>query len=251
MDWSAHAETIEDYLRPNSFPIGIKLYEDREDLPEKARVPRQKVNICQLITTARTYQWVVASTADRMLCVLGADCAGLLSTPKRVEDGELNLGAYQGTEEAAREMQASMPKLDEQYDAIMVGPLSRIPDDPDVIVVYGMPAQVLRLAHAALYHRGTRLECGTNADAGICATGIAQTLLDDQPTWDLPCMGDLRFGLAQDHEIFFAYPKSWAERIEEGLEQTHKGGIRYPIPRQLDWTPNMPPAFEITREDLE
>lgn len=251
MDWNEHSEILQKYLRLTGFPIGINLFENREDLPEVARIPKQRLNICQLSTIARTYGWTVASTADRMLCVLGADCAGLIDTPDRVKEGKLNLGAYQGTPKAAAHMQASMPKLDKQYDAIMVSSLSRIPLDPDVIVVYGLPAQVLRLAHAALYQEGGRLECGTNADAGICATAIAETILKQRPTWDLPCMGDLRFGLAQDHEILFAYPSSWADRIVEGLEKTHKGGIRYPIPRQLDWTPHMPPAFEIIDNDLK
>jgi hypothetical protein len=52
----------------------------------------------------------------------------------------------------------------------------------------------------------------------------------------LPCYGDRVFGQAQDDEMAFTIPNRKIEWIIEGLEGTHKGGIRYPIPRFLRYT---------------
>jgi hypothetical protein len=41
----------------------------------------------------------------------------------------------------------------------------------------------------------------------------------------------------------FSLPGSKMGELVEGLEGTHKGGIRYPIPSFLRYTPQYPPHY--------
>jgi hypothetical protein len=49
--------------------------------------------------------------------------------------------------------------------------------------------------------------------------------------------------VTQDYEMGFAIPWSKIGEIIEGLEGTHKGGIRYPIPSFLSYTGEFPTQY--------
>jgi len=49
--------------------------------------------------------------------------------------------------------------------------------------------------------------------------------------------------MAQDNEMAFAFPWSYAREIIEGLEGTHKGGTRYPVTVAMRETVTMPKSY--------
>jgi hypothetical protein len=50
--------------------------------------------------------------------------------------------------------------------------------------------------------------------------------------------------MAQDTEMVFAFPWEYADEILAGLEGTHKGGLRYPIPVAMRGTVTMPKRYQ-------
>lgn len=44
--------------------------------------------------------------------------------------------------------------------------------------------------------------------------------------------------------MMFSIPKSKLELVVDGLETTHKAGLRYPIPKYMNYTPGFQSAFE-------
>ena len=69
-----------------------------------------------------------------------------------------------------------------------------------------------------------------------------------QPQVILPCSGDRIFGQTQDHEMAFAIPWARMPEIIEGLEGTHRGGIRYPITQFMEYEAKLPPRYmEVNR----
>jgi hypothetical protein len=64
----------------------------------------------------------------------------------------------------------------------------------------------------------------------------------------LPCYGDRIFGQTEDHEMAFALPWGKAAELIEGLEGTHKGGVRYPIPSFLRYSGEFPPSYQKLEE---
>jgi uncharacterized protein (DUF169 family) len=234
MDWKKYVEDLNTYIRPNSFPIGINLVKHLKDLPQGARKRRFKINVCQLGGFAR----------------LGACTCGLLPTPDRVIKGVLGEKVYQKDPKAAAAMQRALPKLRSVYRAVACYALGTVEGvDPDVIMVYVDSAQAMRLTQAALWHKGGSLQTPSVGDAGMCGIGIAYVMQTKGVAREIPCLGDRRFAAVQDHELFFSWHRNRAEEIIEGLEGTHKGGIRYPIPTALDEFP-MPPNYFVEVQDL-
>jgi uncharacterized protein (DUF169 family) len=251
MDWKKYVEDLNRYVRPNSFPIGINVVKRLSDLPPGARKRRFKMNVCQIGAFARFYGWTIYGEPQDMDCVLGACTCGLIPTPERVTKGVLGDKVYQQDLKAAAAMQKALPKLDPVYKAVVCYPLGAVGDgyDPDVIMVYVDSAQCMRLQQAALWHRGGSLLVPTCGDAGMCGIGIAYVMKTKGVAREVPCLGDRRFGMCRDHEIVFSWHRSRAEEMIEGLQGTHNGGIRYPVPTEMHES-QMPPNYFVEVQDL-
>jgi hypothetical protein len=50
--------------------------------------------------------------------------------------------------------------------------------------------------------------------------------------------------MTQDDEMAFMLHPSDMENLIDGLEKTHKAGIRYPITSFFDFEPTMPPSYQ-------
>jgi uncharacterized protein (DUF169 family) len=101
----------------------------------------------------------------------------------------------------------------------------------------------MRLVNAALFKRGGRIESTTGGRLD-CAEIVIQTMVTDAPKVILPCNGDRVFGMAQDTEMVFALPWNHVDDLLSGLEGTHKGGVRYPIPVAMRGTVTMPKKYQ-------
>jgi len=159
------------------------------------------------------------------------------------KEGNLCENMVTATKEAGAKTEAAVPKFEYgRYQAILIGPVGRANYKPDVILIYGDSAQVMRLVHAALYEKGGtltsnfmgRYDCA-DYTAGVLHSGKCQVIL--------PCNGDRVFGIAQDFEMAFAIPYPQIDKIIIGLQGTHKGGVRYPIPFFMNWEATFPPKY--------
>ena len=90
----------------------------------------------------------------------------------------------------------------------------------------------------------------SSGDAGVCSRGVAEVAISGEPTIEIPCLGDRRFALAQDHELLVGIPAAKLDQVAEALLATHKAGIRYPIPFQIPDACELPPTFITGEEDL-
>lgn len=228
------AEALDYYVRPQTFPVAVKLLKAIDDIPVDARRPSSglgfKSAVCQAIGMARRYGWEVALTGEDVSCPLALVVFGFAKPVSFYEEGRACAGVYTENLEAGRRTEAETPKLEyNQYKALVVSPMFKANTRPDLYLVYGNSAQVMRLVTAALYKRGGRIRSSTSARID-CADEIIQTLLSKDYQYVLPCYGDRIFGLTSDDEMVFTIPYERAGEIVEGLQGTHKNGIRYPIP---------------------
>jgi uncharacterized protein (DUF169 family) len=147
-------------------------------------------------------------------------------------------------------MQQQMPRLAPGVAGLLTYPLARPVDGftPDLVVLYVNSAQAMRLVQAFLYQQGGEFVMRSSGDAGVCSRAVAQVALTDEPAVEIPCLGDRRFAMTQDHELCVGIPASWLERTAVGLAATHKAGIRYPVPFQIPASCDLPPDY-ITRGD--
>jgi MtaA/CmuA family methyltransferase len=235
------------YIRPQTFPVAIRMLRPGEAIPEKARRPARdfkKLSMnCQVIDMARRYGWMIALTREDHICSLGIAALGFEKPTHLHSSGTLCEGMYTETKSAGQRSEAAVDKFAPgEYSTLLVAPLDRTTFEPHLVCIYANPAQVMRLTQAALWKRGGKL---TSSFGGRidCSEIIVTTMRTDQPQVILPCSGDRIFGQTQDHEMAFTIPWSQMEEVIEGLKGTHNGGIRYPITQFLEYEAKLPPKY--------
>ncbi len=242
------AAKIDEYVRPATFPVAVRFLRNGESPPPKARRPvddlGRHVTVCQGWAIARRYGWTTVLRAEDMKCPLGALVAGFAMPNKFYDEGNLCAGMYTADTQAGARTEAETEKFAPgEIDGIVFGPLARVEFEPEILIVYGNGAQVMRLVAAALYKRGGRIHSSFAARMD-CSDHLVVPLRTDEPQVILPCNGDRIFAGAQDEEMAYTTPWHKVGDLVEGLEGTQKGGVRYPIPSFLTYEPSMPRKYE-------
>ncbi len=248
MEAKALNEHIQRHIRPNTFPVGIKLIKDAADLPPKAKRPKQdmgvEITICQAVAFARRYGWVIAMNGEDLSCPIAQVAFGYEEALPYYTEGNLVCGMYTESQEAAVRTELDVPKLTKEESGYYVCfPLDRAPLAPDVVVVYGNSAQVMRLVAGMLYKRGGSLP-STFSSRADCADIVIKPLHTGEPQVIVPCYGDRVFAQTMDDEMAFSFLFSDADELVYGLEGTHRGGVRYPVPAFLRYQAEFPKTYQ-------
>jgi len=249
------AERLDRYVRPDTFPLAIRMLKEGEAPPPKARTPGRdlgvEVAVCQSYAIARRYGWTLVVSREDINCPLTKIAYGFDPPTPSYLSGELCEGMYNATNEAGARTEAEVPKFPAgTYRSIVAGPLARADYEPDVVLAYGNSAQVMLLLAASLHRSGGYLTCHFSPRID-CSESVVRTMLTAQPQVILPCYGDRVVGQAQDHEMAFSFPWPRAADIGDALEALHKGGVRYPIPAFLRYQPGFPPKYQRLDEELK
>ena len=249
-DWSGQAKKLNTFIRPQTFPLGVKMVKSPEDFPEKTRRPLKdmgfKSTICVAIAMTRKYGWTVGITEEDNMCPVASLLYGWSDTENQDEANLFNfLKAmnYGIDDEAIRGMLESAKafRLEKgRFSGIVLSPLELGRIEPDIVMVFCNSAQMMRLVHAATRANGIALTSTFSGRFGACNEGVLQTLKTRQAQVVLPGDGDRVWGMVQDDEWIFTFPGRMLDQIIEGLEATHRAGVRYPIPVDLRHEPNFP-----------
>jgi uncharacterized protein (DUF169 family) len=239
---------IEKYVRPDTFPLAIRKMQLGEFPPEKVKRPKQDLDltfsICQGITMARRYGWALAMGKEDLSCPIAQIAFGFEDELDYYTKGNLTDGMYTKTCDLGQKTEAAIAKFTkDEAGTILIAPLSRTSFTPNVILIYGNSAQVMRMVAAALYHSGGEISSTFTARAD-CSDIIIKTIQKDKPQVILPCYGDRVFGQTHDHEMAFTIPYSMIDEFIGGLIGTHKGGVRYPVPTYLNYESKYPATYE-------
>ncbi len=240
-------EALDKYVRLTHFPTAVKMVKQGEPLPDKVRRPSkdfgEQIAICQGFAFARRYGWTLAIGREDISCPLAKIVWGFEPMLDYYLNGMTCAGMYTETPAAGAVSEAQVARFEHgQYGYVVAAPLHRADFEPDVVVVYGNSAQVMRLVVAALYKRGGRIH-SSFAGRIDCADEVIETMQKDDYQVVLPCNGDRIFAQTQDDEMAFTIPASKIDELVEGLEQTQKNGIRYPIPSWLRYTGQFPEKY--------
>ena len=238
--WRAAGSSLEELLRPHTYPVAVKLARDESEFPEKTRRPEQKIAVCQALTLCRRFGWTVGMTGEDSGCPAASLNYGW-SSHKEKEDLMIQffLGAgYVADEAAAKTLIDSMDQLNPGVcSGVVVSPLTRTKIIPDVIMVYGNSAQIMRLIQGATYKEGKKLKTEVLGLLASCTGGIIHSFNTGECQLAIPGTGDRAFAVTYDDELIFAIPAAKAEQVVSGMRQQRI--VKYPIPTPLQ----MPPPF--------
>ncbi len=240
-------QALNTYIRPLTFPVAIKMLKSEEIIPEKTRRPleqmKKKVAICQGIGMARKLGWAIAMGKEDMQCSLGAAPFGFFKNIDFYNAGNLAAGMFTASKEAGKREEDLIDRFDYGvYSHILVAPLNRAAFEPDLLMIYGNPAQIMRLIQGALYNEGGAVQSSSMGRLG-CAS-IITVVKNNDCRYLVPGNGDRIFGMTQDYEMAFMLPASKVGTVLDGLAATHKSGIRYPITSFFNFEGTFPPAYQ-------
>ncbi|MFZ5649986.1 MAG: DUF169 domain-containing protein [Bacillota bacterium] len=246
--WTGVIRKIEALLRLRTFPVGIKLLEDESMLASNkwARRPAGMTTLCQLITQVRTFDWTVGATADDFPPGMCAGIVGLADPPDQVRDGTFRSLVWCRTREDGKKCEDSIPRIPTgKYRAILLAPQVYSPFEPDIVLIYGNPAQMILVINALQFDNYERMQFFCTGESS-CSDAIAQCYLTGKPSLAIPCYGERRYGHAQDDEMVIGLPPSYVEKVERNLEDLYSRGVQYPVSymgAQCDPLPGMPPGY--------
>lgn len=231
MDLKQANEILNTYIKPQTFPLALRLCQSESELPERVTMPMRdlgyKITLCQGYGIARRFRWAVAVGREDQCCVGGASTMGFI--------------AERPNEELAKRLEAG------KYSHLLIAPTEIASFEPDLLLLYVNSAQAMRLAQSVARNEGETVSSITTG-AGDCGDIVARTTKAKQCQSIVPSGGDRVFGGTQDHELIFTIPWSKAEAVINGLEQTHRDGFRYPILSDLRHAPSLPPFLRMPED---
>jgi uncharacterized protein (DUF169 family) len=252
-DWTDLTKKLEQYLRLKTFPIAFKLLENEEDLSKNkwCRITEEKATLCQLITRVRCFDWTIGAKIDTFATPVCPYMLGLAEKPQMAKDGTYRAIKWFKKLEDSKKFEEQFPTIPfGKFKAVMMGPLVYNPFDPDLVIIYGNPAQMILIINALQYENYERLQFFCVGESS-CTDYIAQCFITKKPSLTIPCYGERRFGHAQDDEMVIAIPAATLEKLVKGLQFLYGRGIRYPIPFygcEVDPTPGLFEAYGGSRK---
>src|SRR5579871_1920283 len=146
-------EALGRYIRPDTFPLVIRMLAPGEPLPEGVKVPSESMGeqwiVCQSIGVSRRYGWSIAVGKDDVICPLSAIAFGFRKPNDAYLKGFAAVGMYCEDEAGATRLEAETWKFPPgTYDYVCIAPIARANFEPDAIAVYGNSAQVMRMVNA-------------------------------------------------------------------------------------------------------
>lgn len=227
------SDTLDAICRTATLPVAVKLARPEDSAPAKAKYPQKHIGhrlaICQGMSIARNLGWTMIFGPQDHGCPLARIFMGH-TQPEKFLQGHI-AEFYQQDSECMRKMEASYPRWPlDSYSEIWLSPISSCAFTPDLVVVYGFPAQVLALIQGANFGHGPGLTSVSSGRYG-CSAWIAGVLQNGECTYMVPGPGERVFAGTQDHEMSFAAPYAKFESLIEGLNYVRKkGSYRFPVP---------------------
>jgi uncharacterized protein (DUF169 family) len=253
-EWMKQGEKLRGFVNPATLPVAVKFLGDESEIPKKARRPLRDLKVkmapCQGSAMARRYGWTMAFAQEDVACAIAAHNYGW----ERLTDKEgaihfLTQMKYAVDEKAAEGVLDDFPRLNlDRMPIVAYSPLERTKVEPDVVLIYVNPAQMMRLIHGATQRTGKPLESRFSGRAASCSEGVIGAYNDQEYKVVVPGNGDRVWASCQDHEMVMAVPAGKLADLVNGLEQTHRMGVRYPIPTYMKYEPEV--GFTVPLADI-
>ncbi len=242
---------IRDDLRLKTFPVAAKFLKNDEAFPEKVRRPAagmgKRIALCQAVTMARIYGWTVGMAREDLICVPAAIAFGFSDSdnpPESLAKLFAEVRFCETADSAAKETSSMHHFMRGDIQGIVLSPLEKADFPPDVVICYGNPAQMMRLAQAWSFVSGDRVE-GHFGGKVECDEYLIAPFKSGSPRMVIPGQGERIFAMTQDDEMAFALAGGSIAELVRGLKEAAKPiGARYPVTPYQNFEPDFPNAHK-------
>jgi dephospho-CoA kinase len=247
-DWEPIVRRMELLMRLTSFPVAFKMLKSKAQMEEIPFMRRcdHKMTLCQLISLVRSCDWTVGADVDDFIGPVCPAMLGLCDNPPEFTDGTFRSIVWVRNRDDGVKYEASIQRLPRgRYEAVALAPLVYNPFDPDMVLIYANPAQMMLLINALQFEDYEVMQFFCVGESS-CSDAIARCYRTGKPSLTIPCYGERRYGHAQDDDLVMALPAGHMEKALRGLEALYRRGIRYPISyagTEADLTAAFPGAY--------
>ena len=247
-------EAFSAYIKPQNYPLAIKMLSREEEVPQDAKWPLRDYDasftLCQALALGRREGSTIVLDKESQSCPIALVGLGFVR-PEEYLRGEYALVPInQSTEARRKAAEATVRFPFGKFNYILISPISTASFEPDVILFYGNGAQVMRMIQAAAFSSGESVT-SRSIGSGGCLLPMVSPILDGECKYTIPGNGERRMGLIADGELAFAMPKNRFEEVVTGLKLSHEGRQNYPFsPGYLRLECKMPPSYEELRKAL-
>lgn len=239
-------------LRVRTIPVGINFFKSVEDIPESFKIIKKKRPFCSIVGLARYYEIPVAISEKD----IGGMCGGFdgpFGLSQRDFGMENKLVGYFGeTVEDVNGIFADMVSVNEKYVAFGIAPITTMDIIPQLVMIWGNPAQMSTLAYAHTWHSGgKRVELATNGHGGSCYEALVVPFVKNKVTLALADAGDRRHGYASDDDMILSVPIDRLERLYDGFLKNQHTRHAMPTIYNFDDLPFPIPPEVMSKKSLD
>ncbi len=230
-DWEKIVRRIEQLMRLKSFPVAFKMLADKRELDHIPYLRRmhKKVTLCQMISMVRNSDWTVGAEASDFVSPVCPSILGMTELPELYKDGTFRSIVWTKTRKDAARFESSILRLPlGKFEAVVMAPLVYNPFEPDIVLIYANPAQMMLLINSLQFEDYEVMNFSCVGESS-CSDAIVRCYLTKKPSLTIPCYGERRYGHAQDEDLVMALPADKLEKALRGMEALYRRGIRYPI----------------------
>jgi len=228
-DWAEDGKELKALFCLKTHPLGYKRFERPDDLDQIPNLRRMThfFTFCQMISQARRWGITVgAKNTDPVYSHCGR-IHGLKEIPAGMDTPNHGLRWVSSWEDERRRFK-TMPRMPFSGGAVLA-PLTTMTFEPDVILIYGDPSQIIMIIQSLQRKEFERFEFACIGESS-CADSLVDCYLTKKPKVGLPGFGERRLSIVTDEELVIALPPKYLKRALEGFRELQPRGGKYPIP---------------------
>jgi len=230
-NWTELSKQLENILRLRTKVIAFRKLDDSTELdkiPDVFRI-NHLFTFCEVPAMVRVQGLTVGITRQDSMLGRCARIHGLKTASDKSMNSEANdlATTWLASPEEGLEQQADYPRIP-TGEAIILAPLEEEKFEPEVLLVYANPAQIMMLMCGLQKEKYERFNFSFIGE-GACSESLAQCYVTGKPALAIPCYGERAFGQVTDDEIVIALPPAYLERTISGMNKLAEIGFKYPI----------------------
>ncbi|HEX7365132.1 MAG TPA: DUF169 domain-containing protein [Dehalococcoidia bacterium] len=230
-NWTELGTELENALRLRTKIIAYCRLEKAEDLGNIKNVVRLErfFTFCQVPFMVRVNGITVGITREDKI----QDRCSRLFGLKQASEKSMNAEAAMLSKTWFRSPEEALQQQNDYYripvgGAIVLAPLVKQKFEPEVLLIYGNPAQIMMVLCGLQKVKYERFSFSFIGE-GACTDSLAQCFVTGKPSVSIPCYGERSMGGVGDDEIAIALPSGELERTLSGLKELARIGFKYPI----------------------
>lgn len=241
---------LENILRLRTKIIAFRRLEHAEELERIKNVARinRYFTFCQVPFLVRVNGFTVGITSHDNINDRCTRLCGLRPATEESKEAEAARfsTSWFGTREEALQQQEEYPRIP-PGEAVVLAPLVKKKFEPEVLLIYGTPAQLMMLMCGLQKEKYEKFMFSFIGE-GACSDSLGQCYVTGKPALSIPCYGERAMGSVEDNEIMIALPVGELKRALSGLKRLHQVGLRFPI---SNIGPNLDPGPMLAKSNPE